>query len=176
MLSRLICVCLVSAALMSGCGGSEKPGSTATPGTASSTPAEATATRSAATATSVAVSPTQAPSATPPPTDTPVPSPTPSATSAPEPSAPPLAGAVTITAQRLSFVNASVVAKAGEVTVSLQNLDTSVPHDISIDALGVSVDCSGPCTASTTFTAAAGTYAFYCSYHPYMTGTLTVVP
>jgi plastocyanin len=161
---RLLGLCLLCVALTLGCGGSDKRSSPAT-----ATPAVATATPAAATA-------TMAPSATPLPTDTPEPTSTPTATPAPEPTEPPLPSAVTVTAQRLAYLNPNAVAKAGQVTLTLQNLDTSVPHDISIDGLGVSVDCSGPCTESVAFTAPAGSYAFHCSYHPYMTGTLTLVP
>jgi plastocyanin len=89
------------------------------------------------------------------------------------PSAPDL---VTVTAADLAYANANPVVKAGEVTVVLNNLDTGVPHDLSIDGVGVSGDCTGPCTVELHFSAIPGAYAFHCTFHPDMTGTLTVVP
>jgi plastocyanin len=83
---------------------------------------------------------------------------------------------VTVTAADLAYVNTNPVVKAGEVTVVLSNLDTGVPHDLSIDGVGVSGDCTGPCTVELHFSAIPGSYAFHCTFHPDMTGSLTVVP
>jgi len=82
---------------------------------------------------------------------------------------------VTVTAADLTYLNTNPVVRAGAVTV-LSNVDTGVPHDLSIDGVGVSGDCTGPCTVELQFVATAGSYAFQCTFHPDMMGTLTVVP
>jgi plastocyanin len=83
----------------------------------------------------------------------------------------------TVIAKNIAFSPATVTVKAGaSVTLTLQNQDSFVPHNINV--LGVkTADCTGPCTASVSFTAPApGNYTFQCSIHPTMTGTLVVVP
>jgi plastocyanin len=61
------------------------------------------------------------------------------------------------------------------VKIELTNKD-SVEHNITITAAKVSKDVEGGEDGTTTFTApAAGSYKFFCKYHPAkMTGTLTV--
>ena len=118
---------------------------------------------------SVTPSPTVQPSPTAEPTATPTSAPLPTAT----PSAP---SSVAVTAKGLAFLETHLFARAGDVTVVLSNLDSGVPHNVSIDGLGVTGDCTGPCSTTLSFTAAPGDYAFHCTFHPDMTGSLTLVP
>jgi plastocyanin len=64
------------------------------------------------------------------------------------------------------------------VTVSMNNQDAFVPHDLSIPGIASIPSCTGPCTGGpVTFTAPApGNYPFLCTVHPDMTGTLRVSP
>jgi plastocyanin len=61
------------------------------------------------------------------------------------------------------------------VTITMQNQDQAVPHDVKFNVPGEPTTglCSGPCTRSVTFTAPAGTYSFQCTLHPDMAGTIT---
>jgi plastocyanin len=80
-----------------------------------------------------------------------------------------------VVAQALAFVNKSVSARAGTVTLVLQNKDLLVAHDIRVDGFAASASCTGVCETSTTLTAGPGTYRFICTIHPDMIGTLTLV-
>lgn len=152
--------------------------------TATSRPPTATATATPAPTDTPVPEPTATevpPTDTPvPPTDTPVPPtatsppPPPTATSAPPPAAGPQSRS--ITAQALKFSPTTIAVSAGAtVTITLNNQDNFVPHDIAVTGLGKSASCSGPCTTSVTFTAPGpGSYGFICTIHPYMTGTLVV--
>jgi plastocyanin len=72
------------------------------------------------------------------------------------------------------------------VSVTLQNIDNGVPHDVSFGrasggppatGLPLGTSCYGPCTDSYSFTAPGpGNYAFFCSLHPDMAGTFVVSP
>lgn len=167
----LYSLCVFCVLLVLACSGDEDE-------TASSVAPTISPSVTAATPTARVASPE--PSLTPEPTATPEPTPSPSPM--PEPTLPPAStaapvpGFVTVTAADLAYVNANPVVRAGEVTIVLSNVDNGVPHDLSIDGLGASGDCTGPCTVEIHFVAAAGTYAFHCTFHPDMTGTLTVVP
>ena len=70
--------------------------------------------------------------------------------------------------------------KAGAtVTVTMQNEDSGVDHNLafSLPGQGLGETCTGPCTATQTFTAnPAGSYFFFCSIHPEMFGTFIVDP
>jgi plastocyanin len=81
-----------------------------------------------------------------------------------------------VTAVNLKFSPATLFATSGaSVTITLNNQDTRVPHNVAVSGLGTSATCPGPCTAALTFTAPApGNYGFVCTVHPYMTGTLVV--
>jgi plastocyanin len=81
-----------------------------------------------------------------------------------------------VVAQALQFVNKSVTARAGSVTLVLQNKDLLVAHDIRVDGFPGSAQCTGVCETSTTFTAGPGMYRFVCTIHPDMIGTLTLTP
>jgi plastocyanin len=87
---------------------------------------------------------------------------------------------VTLTAQNIAFAQAALEAPAGKAfTVAFDNRDTA-PHNLDIkDATGASVFkgdiVNGPAVKVYSVPAlAAGQYAFQCTVHPAMTGTLTV--
>jgi plastocyanin len=73
-------------------------------------------------------------------------------------------------------VNKTVSARAGTVTLVLQNKDLLVAHDIRVDGFPGSASCTGICETSSTFTAGPGSYRFICTIHPDMIGTLTLTP
>jgi plastocyanin len=65
------------------------------------------------------------------------------------------------------------------VTVTLDNKDQAVPHDIgfSLPVNTKTETCAGPCVRSVTFTAPRpGTHEFFCSTHLEMKGTFLVTP
>ncbi len=87
---------------------------------------------------------------------------------------------VTLTAQNIAFVQQALEAPAGRAfTVAFDNLDAA-PHNLEImDASGASVFkgdlVNGPAAKVYSVPALpAGQYAFRCTVHPAMTGTLTV--
>ncbi len=117
--------------------------------------------------------------------------PAPSVTAAPsaEASGPPSAapsaeaGTVSISASGIAFEQASVTAPAGKAfKITFDNKDAGTPHNVAIhkdSATGAEVFkgdiVNGPATKTYDVPALdAGTYAFVCSVHPNMTGTLTV--
>lgn len=175
--------------LVAACGGDAKEEVTAT---ATLQPATAT---SAPTATPTEVPPTETPvpepTATPepPPPPTPVP-PTPrpaapaggSSAPGPGPSNPPPGPAGggsasrTVTASLLAYSPRTIAVPANTtVTITLDNADGGVAHDLQFPRKGASNQCTGPCTVSATFNSGApGSYPFLCSIHPTMTGTLIV--
>jgi plastocyanin len=114
-----------------------------------------------------------------PPTFTPdPPTPVPPAPTQPPPAQAGGPGPVSLflTAVNLDFSPATLVAASGAgVTIVLSNQDNLVPHNVSVSGVGTSATCQGPCSAMLSFTAPApGSYAFLCSVHPFMTGTLIV--
>jgi len=170
---------LVLAATQVACGGKDS-----TPPSASPTTAPTRATQAA---------PTQAPPS-PSPTTAPTQAPTEAPTAAP--TAPPqgtgggsggtggggggagasVSSTAVVVAQGLAFVNKTVSARAGTVTLVLQNKDLLVAHDIRVDGFAGAASCTGVCETSTTLTAGPGSYRFTCTIHPDMIGTLTLVP
>jgi plastocyanin len=93
------------------------------------------------------------------------------------------AGRVAISASNLAFEQTSITAPAGKAfQITFDNKDAGVPHNVAIhkdSASGAEVFkgeiVTGP--ASKTYDVPAldaGTYAFVCSVHPTMTGTLTI--
>lgn len=92
------------------------------------------------------------------------------------------AGGVSISALNVAFEQASVTAPAGKAfQITFDNKDAGTPHNVSIhkdNASGAEVFkgeiVTGPATKVYDVPALdAGTYAFVCSVHPNMTGTLT---
>ena len=92
------------------------------------------------------------------------------------------ASAVAISAVNIAFEQADVTAPAGEAfQIAFGNKDAGVPHNVAIhkdNATGAEVFkgeiITGPATAAYDVPALdAGTYAFVCTVHPNMTGTLT---
>ncbi len=90
---------------------------------------------------------------------------------------------LSLTAQNITFDKQSLQAPANTAfTISFSNQDQGIPHNVSIhkdSATGQEIFkgdiITGPAQASYTIPALApGTYAFVCSVHPNMTGTLTV--
>ena len=77
------------------------------------------------------------------------------------------------------FVPNELEAHEGEVTLSLNNLD-AIPHDFTIDELGLKFAVDASASITETFTATPGVYEFYCSIPGHreagMVGTLTVLP
>jgi plastocyanin len=121
--------------------------------------------------------PTVEPTAEPTPEPTPEPEPEPEIEVSPPPPPPPGPTTVVVRAAGLAFLNRSVSVRSGApVTFVLLNEENIIPHDVQV--LGMrSGQCNGPCSVSLRFTAPApGRYAFSCSLHPDMTGTLSVTP
>ncbi len=92
-------------------------------------------------------------------------------------------GATTLALQadptgQLKFVESTLTAKAGEITIKLTN-DSAVPHDVAVDgAPGVSDQVTDGGSAELTVNLPAGTYQYYCTVPGHrqagMVGTLTV--
>jgi plastocyanin len=104
------------------------------------------------------------------------------ASGSPSASASAAAGAVSISALGIAFEQASVSAPAGAAfQITFDNKDAGDPHNVAIhrdNPSGAEVFkgeiVTGPATSTYDVPALdAGTYAFVCSVHPTMTGTLT---
>ena len=87
---------------------------------------------------------------------------------------------VTTTASGIQFTTKDVTAPVGKPFVlSFDNQDANVPHDVDIrDANNAVLEDSQPFPGVATRDVQvgaldAGTYTFFCSVHPNMTGTLT---
>ena len=123
------------------------------------------------------------PAASPAPGGSPAASPAPggSPAASPAPGGSPVAGgSVEIIASGIQFTTTDVQAPAGQdFTIEFDNQDANVPHDVDIrDASNNVVEDSapfpGPAVEEIPVAALdAGTYTFFCSVHPNMTGTLT---
>lgn len=92
------------------------------------------------------------------------------------PAAPPPSG-LELETVNMSFSQTELTAAAGEITLRLSNSDLFW-HTFTVDELGVHVQAPVGGERSITFTAAPGTYAFYCAIPGHaligMRGTLTV--
>jgi plastocyanin len=78
----------------------------------------------------------------------------------------------------LAFDRSSFSVPAGaSVTLKLYNDENYIPHDIRVDVPSAEASklCIGPCVSTVSFTAPdPGTYAFYCTIHPDMKGSVIV--
>ncbi len=135
-----------------------------------------------ASATSTVAVPTGTAVATAPAVATQIPTTAPGATSAPRPTTAPASSQTSLLfrAANNAFDKTVVHVKSGAiVTATMQNDDSGVAHNLafSLSGLGLGETCTGPCTATQTFTASpAGPYFFFCSIHPEMVGTFIVDP
>lgn len=83
-------------------------------------------------------------------------------------------------AEGAAFHPSDLTASAGPVTVTLDNRDAGVQHDLQLYGpsnapAGSTAVIVGPAVASLTFDAAPGSYRFACTVHPLqMRGVLTV--
>jgi outer membrane protein assembly factor BamB/plastocyanin len=118
-------------------------------------------------------------------TTTPAASGTPSPSSSGTPSGTTTSGAtsLTVVGQNIAFDKTTLKAPAGKVTVTFDNKDNGIPHNIHFfkgdNANGESVAASpikpGPATDTLTMNLQPGTYFYQCDVHPLqMHGTLTV--
>lgn len=84
-------------------------------------------------------------------------------------------GTLEVVTKDFAFSPSSLTAEpGGKITVVLTNED-SAEHTFTIEELDVEAEAHGGETAQDTFTAPAGTYEFFCEYHPDdMRGTLNV--
>jgi len=75
-----------------------------------------------------------------------------------------------------AFEPAVVTVNTGDnVTITFNNEDGGVDHNIEVSKLFTSAECNGPCTITVNFVAPApGEYQLYCITHPDMVGTLKV--
>jgi len=96
--------------------------------------------------------------------------------------APPAATAVALTADpsgQLAYVQKSLAAKAGSVTIDFTN-GSPVPHDVALEAAGKPLGQTpvGSGTNKLTLTLTKGTYTFFCTVGGHrgagMEGTLTI--
>ena len=82
-----------------------------------------------------------------------------------------------MTTENMAYSNASLISNAGQVGVRLNNKDLFW-HTFTIDALGVDLKVPVNGDEAVTFTAAPGTYDFYCTIPGHaqmgMRGTLIV--
>ncbi|MFZ5853803.1 MAG: cupredoxin domain-containing protein [Chloroflexota bacterium] len=108
-------------------------------------------------------------------------SPAPAGSPAPAASGAPAATTLQVTAQNIQFDKSELEAPAGQpFAIEFNNQDAGVPHNVAIkDANGQEVFkgeiFNGVATRTYQVPALpAGTYTFYCTVHPNMTGTLTI--
>jgi cytochrome c oxidase subunit 2 len=136
-------------------------------------------------AAAAAASPSPAPSGSPGNSPAPAPSGSPGASSVPAPSGSPAAAGPTlqVTASGIQYVEKSLTAPAATpFQIVFDNQDPGTPHNVSIhkdSPTGEEVFKGEvfPGVAKKTYdipALAAGTYAYVCTVHPTMTGTLTV--
>lgn len=184
---------LVCAAVIAGCGGGDDEASaTPTPTPAASAAATQSVATATATATPVATAtptatpqptpaPTQAPTQAPPPVVTQAPAPPPVVTQAPPPPPvvtqppppPPSApSAASVSASGLAFSPGSVVVAVGG-SVTWTNND-AFQHDVTADGGAFQSSTLEKGDGFTASFASAGSFAYHCTIHPFMLGTVTV--
>jgi plastocyanin len=92
---------------------------------------------------------------------------------------------VNLVAQNIAFDQAEITVPANTTfTIDFDNRDSGIPHNVAIhkdsptgEAVFTGDIVTGPAQKVYTIGGLnAGTYAFVCSVHPNMTGTLTVTP
>ena len=89
---------------------------------------------------------------------------------------------VTLVAKNIKFNEDKLEAKAGKVTVVVDNQDTGVPHNVHVykgkdakgDSIGSTELSNGPKKEEVTLDLPADDYFYVCDAHPNMKGTLTV--
>ena len=87
-------------------------------------------------------------------------------------SAPASAGAATITITNMSFGQPITVPPGAQITIKN---DDSAEHSVTSDAAGkFDVEIEGKEQGTLTAPTEPGEYAYHCTYHPSMHGTLTV--
>jgi plastocyanin len=121
--------------------------------------------------------PTTAPPTTAPQATEAPPAPT---TAPPPPPPPPAGGSITLVALNLLFDSRSLSAAAGPVTVTLDNQDRGIAHNVHFfskaGSIGMTEIDTGPSMQTLSLgTLAPGAYSYKCDVHPTtMTGILTV--
>jgi plastocyanin len=82
-------------------------------------------------------------------------------------------GAVTLTADNFAFDPGLVELAAGS-EISVKNANDSTPHTFTVDGTDLDLELDPGEVESATLDLGSGDYAFFCRFHPQMTGTLTV--
>jgi plastocyanin len=82
-------------------------------------------------------------------------------------------GSVTLTADNFAFDPAQVELAAG-TEISVKNANGSTPHTFTVDGTDIDLELDPGEVGSAALDLEAGEYAFFCRFHPQMTGTLTV--
>jgi plastocyanin len=82
-------------------------------------------------------------------------------------------GAVTLTADNFAFDPGAIELAAGS-EISVKNANGSTPHTFTVDGTDIDLELDPGEVDSATLDLDAGEYAFFCRFHPQMTGTLTV--
>jgi plastocyanin len=75
-----------------------------------------------------------------------------------------------------AFEPSTVTVNSGDnVTLTFNNEDGGIDHNIEVSKLFTSAECNGPCSITVSFVAPApGEYQLFCITHPDMVGTLKV--
>ena len=81
-------------------------------------------------------------------------------------------GTVAVSVKDFSFDPSTITAKVGD-TVTFSNTGAA-PHNATLDAGGCATGDIQPGSSGGLHFSAAGTYAFHCTIHPDMKGTITV--
>src|SRR5262245_37157256 len=87
-------------------------------------------------------------------------------------------GQVSIVAKDIAFTPVAITTAPVDLTITVDNQDSGVPHDLVVYAgdvkLAATAITTGPSTSTLTVPKLVpGAYRFACTVHPNMTGTLT---